>query len=93
VPRARLSAADCWRPAADAVAAPPPNGCPSAPPTVLGGLSLKVQEAELRSRPDIVVATPGRLIDLLRNTHSFDLEDLEVRSWPRRALLIALDCV
>jgi hypothetical protein len=60
---------------------------------VLGGLSLKVQEAELRSRPDIVVATPGRLIDLLRNTHSFDLEDLEVRSWPRRALLIALDCV
>jgi ATP-dependent RNA helicase DDX27 len=53
---------------------------------VLGGLSLKVQEAELRSRPDIVVATPGRLIDLLRNTHSFDLEDLEVRSWPRRAL-------
>jgi len=45
---------------------------------VLGGLSLKAQEAELRSRPDIVVATPGRLIDLLRNAHSFDLEDLEV---------------
>ena len=26
---------------------------------VVGGLSMKVQEAELRSQPDIVIATPG----------------------------------
>jgi hypothetical protein len=32
------------------------------------GLSLKVQEAELKQRPDIVVSTPGRLIDHVRNT-------------------------
>ena len=36
---------------------------------VVGGLSLSAQAAELRSRPEIVVATPGRLIDHLRNTH------------------------
>ncbi|KAK4752438.1 hypothetical protein SAY87_021236 [Trapa incisa] len=45
---------------------------------VLGGLSMKEQEAALRSLPDIVVATPGRLIDHLRNSMSVDLEDLAV---------------
>ncbi|BFG17632.1 hypothetical protein CerSpe_039060 [Prunus speciosa] len=45
---------------------------------VVGGLSLKAQEAALRSMPDIVVATPGRIIDHLRNSISVDLEDLAV---------------
>ncbi|XP_068639904.1 DEAD-box ATP-dependent RNA helicase 28 [Aristolochia californica] len=45
---------------------------------VVGGLSLKVQEAALRSMPDIVVATPGRIIDHLRNSQSVGLEDLAV---------------
>ncbi|XP_059634590.1 DEAD-box ATP-dependent RNA helicase 28 [Cornus florida] len=45
---------------------------------VLGGLSTKIQEAALRSRPDIVVATPGRMIDHLRNSMSIDLDDLAV---------------
>ncbi|XP_024975904.1 DEAD-box ATP-dependent RNA helicase 28 isoform X2 [Cynara cardunculus var. scolymus] len=45
---------------------------------VLGGLSTKVQEAALRSLPDIVVATPGRMIDHLRNSMSVDLDDLAV---------------
>lgn len=44
----------------------------------VGGLSLKVQEAELKKRPDILVCTPGRLIDHTRNTNSFSLDDLEV---------------
>jgi ATP-dependent RNA helicase DDX27 len=38
---------------------------------VVGGLSLGVQASELRLRPEVVVATPGRLIDHLRNTQSF----------------------
>ncbi|KAA8893052.1 P-loop containing nucleoside triphosphate hydrolase protein, partial [Sphaerosporella brunnea] len=29
----------------------------------VGGLSLKVQEAELKKRPEVVIATPGRFID------------------------------
>lgn len=44
----------------------------------VGGLSLKVQEAQLRSRPDIIIATPGRFIDHLRNTHSFSVENVEI---------------
>ena len=43
---------------------------------VVGGLSATVQAASLRTRPEIVVATPGRLIDHVRNTHSVGLEDL-----------------
>ena len=46
---------------------------------VVGGLSVKLQESEMRSRPDVVVATPGRLIDVLRNCPSVGLDMLEVR--------------
>ncbi|XP_031476571.1 DEAD-box ATP-dependent RNA helicase 28 [Nymphaea colorata] len=45
---------------------------------VVGGLSMKMQEAALRSRPDIVVATPGRMIDHLRNSQSVGLEELAI---------------
>lgn len=44
---------------------------------VVGGLSLQVQATALRSSPEIVVATPGRLIDHLRNTQLVGLEDLQ----------------
>ncbi|RKP04075.1 hypothetical protein CXG81DRAFT_8765 [Caulochytrium protostelioides] len=44
----------------------------------VGGLSNKAQEAELRRRPDMVIATPGRLIDHVLNTHSFSLSDIEI---------------
>jgi ATP-dependent RNA helicase DDX27 len=43
-----------------------------------GGLSLKSQETELRSRPDIIIATPGRLIDHIRNSPSFTLDALDI---------------
>ncbi|PIO76623.1 hypothetical protein TELCIR_01309 [Teladorsagia circumcincta] len=44
------------------------------------GLDLKTQEAALRSGPDVVVATPGRLIDHLHNSPSFSLNNVEVFS-------------
>ena len=44
----------------------------------VGGLSLKAQEAELKQRPDVLVATPGRLIDHMRNSSSFGVEDVEI---------------
>lgn len=44
----------------------------------VGGLDLKVQELVLRKNPDIVIATPGRLIDHLKNTPSFSLDSIEV---------------
>jgi len=43
-----------------------------------GGLDSKVQEALLRRNPDIIIATPGRLIDHLHNTPSFDLQTIEI---------------
>eukprot|EP00939_MAST-03C_sp_MAST-3C-sp1_P004730 g4730.t1 len=45
---------------------------------VVGGLSLKGQSAELRARPDVVVCTPGRMIDHIQNTMSVHMDDIEV---------------
>ncbi|KAJ1969711.1 nucleolar DEAD-box protein required for synthesis of 60S ribosomal subunit [Dispira parvispora] len=44
----------------------------------VGGLKIASQEAVLRQRPDVVIATPGRLIDHIHNSRSFTLEDLEI---------------
>ncbi|KAL8356645.1 hypothetical protein RB601_001783 [Gaeumannomyces tritici] len=44
----------------------------------VGGLSLKVQEAELRLRPDVIIATPGRFIDHMRNSASFAVDTVEI---------------
>lgn len=44
----------------------------------VGGLSLKLQEAELRQRPDVIIATPGRFIDHMRNSASFAVETVEI---------------
>lgn len=44
----------------------------------VGGLDVKAQEAVLRKNPDIVIATPGRLIDHIKNTPTFSLESIEV---------------
>ncbi|TFK89975.1 DEAD-domain-containing protein [Polyporus arcularius HHB13444] len=45
---------------------------------VVGGLSVKAQEANLRTRPDVVIATPGRLIDHIRNSPTFTLDALDI---------------
>lgn len=45
---------------------------------IAGGLPMRPQEAELRRRPDIVIATPGRLIDHLQNTPQFTLDAVEI---------------
>nr|XP_033819570.1 probable ATP-dependent RNA helicase DDX27 [Geotrypetes seraphini] len=44
----------------------------------VGGLDVKTQEASLRAGPDILIATPGRLIDHLHNCPSFNLSSIEV---------------
>ncbi len=45
---------------------------------VVGGLPIKDQVVELRNRPDVVVCTPGRMIDHLRNSQSVHLDELEI---------------
>ncbi|XP_028303556.1 putative ATP-dependent RNA helicase DDX27 [Gouania willdenowi] len=44
----------------------------------VGGLDLKSQEAALRAGPDVLIATPGRLIDHLHNTPTFELSHIEI---------------
>ncbi|QDZ21660.1 DEAD-box ATP-dependent RNA helicase [Chloropicon primus] len=43
---------------------------------VIGGLSMQTQAQALRTKPEVVVATPNRLIDHLTNTRSVDLDDM-----------------
>lgn len=45
----------------------------------IGGLDVKAQEQVLRQNPDVVIATPGRLIDHIKNTPSFTLDSIEVK--------------
>ncbi|TXT15558.1 hypothetical protein VHUM_00061 [Vanrija humicola] len=45
---------------------------------LVGGLSLNAQAHALRTLPDILIATPGRLIDHLTNTPSFTLSALDI---------------
>ena len=45
---------------------------------LVGGFSLREQESVLRSRPDVIIATPGRFIDHMRNSVSFTLDTLEI---------------
>ncbi|EXM03816.1 P-loop containing nucleoside triphosphate hydrolase protein [Fusarium oxysporum II5] len=44
----------------------------------VGGLSLKAQEVELKLRPDVIIATPGRFIDHMRNSASFSVDTVEI---------------
>ncbi|KAJ4373151.1 nucleolar DEAD-box protein required for synthesis of 60S ribosomal subunit [Neocucurbitaria cava] len=43
-----------------------------------GGFSSREQEAVLKTRPDVVIATPGRFIDHMHNTAAFQVEHLEI---------------
>ncbi|KAI6881569.1 DEAD-domain-containing protein [Hortaea werneckii] len=44
----------------------------------IGGMNSREQERELKLRPDVVVATPGRFIDFMRNSPSFQTDKLEI---------------
>ena len=45
---------------------------------LVGGLSLNAQAHTLRTLPDVLIATPGRLIDHLTNTPAFTLSALDI---------------
>jgi len=45
---------------------------------VAGGYVAQDQATSLRNQPDLVVATPGRLLDHLMNSHSVHMELLEI---------------
>lgn len=33
-----------------------------------GGRDLKISEAELRRAPEVIIGTPGRLVDVIKNS-------------------------
>ncbi|KAF1952184.1 DEAD-domain-containing protein [Byssothecium circinans] len=43
-----------------------------------GGFSSREQEAVLKTKPDVVIATPGRFIDHMHNSAGFQVESLEI---------------
>lgn len=45
---------------------------------VIGKVPLQRQEAEVRRCPDLIIATPGRIVDLLKNSQTFNLDGLEM---------------
>jgi ATP-dependent RNA helicase DDX27 len=45
---------------------------------IVGGMSSVVQESQLRDRPDIVIATPGRILDHALNSRGFSLDEVEI---------------
>ena len=38
---------------------------------------MKQQEYQLNNKPEIVIATPGRLIDIMMNSKSIELSNIE----------------
>lgn len=45
---------------------------------IYGGSSLRQQKRDLDTIPDFIVATTGRLLDHVKNTKGFSLEDVDV---------------
>lgn len=45
---------------------------------VIGGSSIQRQEQILRNNPEVVITTPGRIIDLVMNSRSVGIENLEM---------------
>jgi ATP-dependent RNA helicase DDX27 len=45
---------------------------------VIGASSIQKQELALRNNPEVVIGTPGRIIDVLMNSRSVGIENLEV---------------
>lgn len=44
---------------------------------IIGGVALRQQEITLKNNPDIVICTPGRIIDHIKNTMSVSLIDVK----------------
>ena len=44
----------------------------------IGGMSVQEQQVELKNSPDLVIATPGRILDHAFNSKGFDLGSIEI---------------
>lgn len=45
---------------------------------VIGGTSIRQTESEIRKLPDIIIGTPGRLVDLLKNSMGINFDNVEI---------------
>jgi len=44
---------------------------------IIGSTSIQKQEKELEKRPDVLICTPGRILDLVKNSKNIELENIE----------------
>lgn len=59
--------------------------------TVVGGVDMMTQAIALAKRPHIVVGTPGRLVDHLKNTKGFSLRSLQCLVLDEADRLLSMD--
>ena len=46
---------------------------------VCGGMKLGTVKSEVRAKPDIVIATPGMLVSLMKDMEGFTLANIQVK--------------
>ena len=61
---------------------------------VVGGMDIIAQATELKNRPHVVVATPGRIVDHLRNgSAEWDLSRVKFLVWMKLYSRCVLSCL
>ncbi|ANQ06570.1 Uncharacterized protein PCOAH_00009690 [Plasmodium coatneyi] len=59
--------------------------------TIFGGVDIVTQSLNLAKRPNIIVSTPGRILDHLNNTKGFNLKNLKYLVFDEADKLLSLD--
>ncbi|KMZ94704.1 DEAD/DEAH box helicase [Plasmodium vivax Mauritania I] len=59
--------------------------------TIFGGVDIVTQSLNLAKKPNIIVSTPGRILDHLNNTKGFNLKNLKYLVFDEADKLLSLD--
>ncbi|ETB57231.1 hypothetical protein YYC_05034 [Plasmodium yoelii 17X] len=59
--------------------------------TIFGGVDIVTQSLNLAKKPNIIIGTPGRILDHLNNTKGFNLKNLKYLIFDEADKLLSLD--
>ncbi|CRG98666.1 DEAD/DEAH box ATP-dependent RNA helicase, putative [Plasmodium relictum] len=59
--------------------------------TIFGGVDIVTQSLNLAKKPNIIISTPGRILDHLNNTKGFNLKNLKYLVFDEADKLLSLD--